>query len=212
MRDCNHAVKKVIPTPVATDNLDDGNAPDVTQISDDSSVDCLLFGRDLESEGGIWDNANNNDVSFAPDGGNQNVIPPNNKGIRVPVVGSPVNPGNEGLNPLPNNIPDPNLAPEGARHQYGKAKQYPPAIWQHGAGAKLERVSLSVIQQEYKKLNHDVFALTFGHQDMPPMVLQLSKECQRLNYKQYCQRIRKSGDMACMSLTLEKTFPTVTDL
>ena len=70
MRDCNHAVKKVIPTPVATDNLDDGNAPDVTQISDDSSVDSLLFSCDLESEGGIWDNTNIDDVSFYPKGGN----------------------------------------------------------------------------------------------------------------------------------------------
>ncbi len=43
MRDCNRAVKKIIPTPVATDHLDNDNAPGVTQISDDSSVDSLLF-------------------------------------------------------------------------------------------------------------------------------------------------------------------------
>jgi hypothetical protein len=82
--------QEVIPTQVATDDLDDDNAPHVTQISDDSSVDSLLFSRDSESEGGIWDSTNNNDVSFAPEGGNQNVIPPNNKGIRAPVVGSPL--------------------------------------------------------------------------------------------------------------------------
>ncbi len=115
MHDCNHAGKKVIPTPVATDNLDDDNAPDVTQISDDISVDSLLFSRDSESEGGIWDNTNNDDVSFAPDGGNQNVIPPNNEGIKAPVVGSPVNPVNEEVYPLPNNVPDPNPAPAGDR-------------------------------------------------------------------------------------------------
>ncbi len=35
------------------DNLDNDNAPDVTQISDDSSVEPYLFSRDSESEGGI---------------------------------------------------------------------------------------------------------------------------------------------------------------
>jgi hypothetical protein len=115
MHDHNHAVKKVIPTPVATDDLYNDNAPDVTQISGDSSVDSLLFSRDSESEGGIWDNTNNNDVAFTPEGGYQNVIPPDNKGIRVPVVGSPVNRGNEGVDPLPNNLPDPNPTPKGAR-------------------------------------------------------------------------------------------------
>ncbi len=114
MRDCNCAVKKFIPTPVATFDLDNDNAPNVTQISDDSSVDSLLLSRDSKSVGGIWDNTNNNDVSFAPEGSNQNVISPNNKGIRAPVVGSPVNCGNEGVNPLPNNVPDPNPSPEGA--------------------------------------------------------------------------------------------------
>ncbi len=57
-----------------------------------------------------------------------------------------------------------------------------------------------------------MFALTFGHQDMPPMVQILSKKCQSLNYEQYCKSIRKSGDMALMSLTLEETIPTVADL
>jgi hypothetical protein len=93
MHDCNCAVKKVIPTPVATDNLDNDNAPDVTQISDDSSVDSLPFSCDSESEGGIWDNTNNDDVSFTPEGGTQNIIPPNTKGIRAPVAGSPGNHG-----------------------------------------------------------------------------------------------------------------------
>jgi hypothetical protein len=57
-----------------------------------------------------------------------------------------------------------------------------------------------------------MFASTFGHQDMPPMVQKLSKKRQRLNFRQYCQSIRGSGDMALMSLTLDKTIPTVTDL
>jgi hypothetical protein len=35
---------------------------------------------------------------------------------------------------------------------------------------------------------------------------------QRLSYKQYCMSYRRSGDMALMSLTLDKTIPTVSDL
>jgi hypothetical protein len=55
-------------------------------------------------------------------------------------------------------------------------------------------------------------ALTFGQQDIPPMAQKMSKKQQRLNNRQYCCRIRRSGDMALMSLTLGKTIPTVADL
>jgi len=34
-----------------------------------------------------------------------------------------------------------------------------------------------------------MFAMTFGHQDMPHIAEELSKKCQRLNYKQYRQSI-----------------------
>jgi len=47
----------------------------------------------------------------------------------------------------------------------------------------MERISLSVICQEYKKLNRDMFALTFGQQDIPPMAQKMSKKQQHLNYK-----------------------------
>jgi hypothetical protein len=57
-----------------------------------------------------------------------------------------------------------------------------------------------------------MFALTFGHQDMPPMAQNLSRKHQCLNYKQYCQSIRQSGNMALLLLTLYKTIPTVADL
>jgi hypothetical protein len=41
----------------------------------------------------------------------------------------------------------------------------------------------------------------------------MSKKQQHLNYKQYyCCSIRRSGDMALMSLTLDKKIPTVADL
>jgi len=57
-----------------------------------------------------------------------------------------------------------------------------------------------------------MFATTFGHQDMPHLAEKLSKKCQRLNYKQYRQSIRRSGDMALKSLTLDKTIRVVADL
>jgi hypothetical protein len=57
-----------------------------------------------------------------------------------------------------------------------------------------------------------MFAMTFGHQDMPHIGAKLSKKCQRLNYKQYRQSIRRSGDMALMTLTLDKTIQVVADL
>ncbi len=40
---------------------DADNIPGVAPISDNSSVDSLLFSRALESEGGIWGNNNYDD-------------------------------------------------------------------------------------------------------------------------------------------------------
>jgi hypothetical protein len=57
-----------------------------------------------------------------------------------------------------------------------------------------------------------MFALTFGHHDILPMVQQMSKKKQCLNYKQYSMSFRRSGDMALVSLTLDKTIPTAADL
>ncbi len=71
---------------------------------------------------------------------------------------------------------------------------------------------MSVVRKEYMKFNHDIYALTFGHHDIPPMAQQMSKKRQRLNNKQYSMRFRKSSDMALMSLTLDKTILTVADL
>jgi hypothetical protein len=104
-------------------------------------------------------------------------------------------------------------APEGAHQRTrGKAKEHSPAVWRRGADGKMERVSLSVIRKVYKKLNRDMFALTFGQHEIPPMAQKMSKKQQRLNYKQYRGSIKRSGDMALMSLTLDKTIPTVADL
>jgi hypothetical protein len=55
---------------------------------------------------------------------------------------------------------------------------------------------MSIIQKEYKKLTFDIFALTFGHQNVPPMAKQMSKNRQRLNYKQCSMGFRRFGDMA----------------
>jgi len=99
--------------------------------------------------------------------------------------------GNEGVQPTPNITP----APEGAhRRTRGKAKEYPPAVWCRGADG------------------NNMFALTFGQQEIPPMAQKMSKKRQCLNYKQYRCSIKRSGDMALMSLTLDKTIPTVAGL
>ncbi len=195
MRDRNCAVRKSIPPPVATDVDDAGKVPGVAPISDNGSVDSSLFSRDSESEGDIWGNNNyDDDASNAHEGAN--LVPPNFI-------------GNEGVQPTPNIT----QAPEGAHQRTcGKAKEYPPAVWRRGADGKMEHVSLSVIRQEYKKLNCDMFALTFGLQEIPPMAQKMSKKQQRLNYKQNHCSIKRSGDMALMSLTLDKTIPTVADL
>jgi hypothetical protein len=184
MRERNHAVRKAIPTPVVT-NLDDvNNVSGAAPISDNSSVDSLLFSCSSESEGGIWGNNNyDDDASNTHEG--VNLVPPDFN-------------GNEGVQPAPNIIP----APEGApRRTCGKAKEYPPDMWHRGTDGKLERMSLSVICQEYKKLNRDMFALTFGQQGILPMAQKMSKQQQPLNYKQHHCSIRRSGDMALMSLT-----------
>ena len=57
-----------------------------------------------------------------------------------------------------------------------------------------------------------MFALTFGYHDIPPMPQRMSKKQQRLNYKQYCMSYRRLDDMALMSLTLDKSIPTMADL
>ncbi len=129
MRDRNRAVQWAVPTPVTTVNNADDN-PDMLPISDDDSVDSSLYSRDSESEGGIWDNQYNDDVSIAPEGAQ--LIPPDDDRDRAPLVGSPVGrnvgPEREAARPAPNIVPAPIQAPEGATRQR-RGKQYPPAIW-----------------------------------------------------------------------------------
>ena len=110
---------------------DAGEVPGVAPISDNGSVDSLLFSCASESEGDIWGNNNyDDDASNAHEGAN--LVPPDFD-------------GNEGVQPTPNIT----QAPEGAHQRTrGKAKEHPPAVWCRGADGKLERVSWSVIHQE----------------------------------------------------------------
>jgi hypothetical protein len=96
MRDCNRAVKKSNPPPAVMDVDDAGKVPGVAPISDDGSVDSLLFSRASESEQDIWGNNNyDDDASNTHEGAN--LVPPNFD-------------GNEGVQPTPNIT----QAPEGA--------------------------------------------------------------------------------------------------
>jgi hypothetical protein len=166
MCDCNRAVRKSIPPPIATDVDDAGYVPGVAPISVNGSVDSSLFSRASESEGDIWSNNNYDDASNAHEGAN--LVPP------------PDFDGNEGVQLTPNIT----QAPEGAhRRTSGKAKEYPPAVWRCGADG------------------NNMFALTFGQQEIPPMAQKMIKKRQRLNYKQNRCSIKRSGDMALMSLT-----------
>jgi len=105
MRDRNRAVRKSIPPPVAMDVDDAGKVHGVAPISDNGSVDSLLFSRASESEGDIWgNNKYDDDASNAHEGAN--LVPPDFN-------------GNEGVQSTPNII----QAPEGAhRRTRGKAK------------------------------------------------------------------------------------------
>jgi hypothetical protein len=147
MRDRNHAVQQAIPTPVTTvKNADDD--PVMLPISDDDSVDSSLYSQDSESEGSIWDNQYNDDVSIAPEGAQ--LIPPDNDGNKLPLVGTPVGrnigPECEAARPAPNIVLALIQSPMGATcQQCRKAKHYPPAVWGCGADGKMERITMSVV-------------------------------------------------------------------
>jgi hypothetical protein len=117
MRDCNRAFQHIVPPPVTTDK-DADDDPSMLPVSDDGSIDYSLYSRDSESEGGIWDNQYNDDVSIAPEGAQ--LIPPDDNGNRAPLVGSLVGrnigPEHEAAHPAPNIVPAPIIASDGATH------------------------------------------------------------------------------------------------
>ncbi len=117
MHDHNCSVQQAVPTPVTTVNNADDD-PNMLPISDDDSVDSSLYSQDSESEGGIWDNQYNDDLSIAPEGAQR--IPPDDDGNRAPLFDSPVGrhigPEHEAARPAPNIVPALIQAPEGATH------------------------------------------------------------------------------------------------
>jgi hypothetical protein len=59
----------------------------------------------------------------------------------------------------------------------------PNYVWRPGSDGKLERFNLWTFQQSLTrldKLNQDIFTLTFGKKNIPPMALKLSKKKKRL--------------------------------
>ena len=50
--------------------MDNKVSPVAQYILDNNRVDSSHYSRDSESEGGIWDNNNVDNVSLAPEGGN----------------------------------------------------------------------------------------------------------------------------------------------
>ncbi len=56
-------------------------------ISDDGSVDSSLYTQDSESEGGIWDNHDDDNVSNAPEGA-QLIPPDDDDNNGTPMIGS----------------------------------------------------------------------------------------------------------------------------
>ena len=84
MRDRNRAVWKSIPPLLVTDVDDAGYVPGVAPISDNGSVDSLLFSRASESEGDIWGNNNyDDDASNAHEGANLAPLDFNNEGVQL---------------------------------------------------------------------------------------------------------------------------------
>jgi len=60
-------------------------------------------------------------------------------------------------------------APNIERQTHGPAHQYPPLRWTRGADGKLEHANLCGLNSfSYRKLNREIFALTFGTKQIPP--------------------------------------------
>jgi hypothetical protein len=83
---------------------------------------------------------------------------------------------------------------------------------------KLERFNLWTFQHSLTrldKLNLDIFTLTFGKKNIPPIALKLSKKKKRLKYKQYRRGLCDNGDasLAVMALTDGSDgIPTIAEL
>ena len=177
----------------------------------DSEDDSSVVSASSESEGGGYNNNAYNDDDSLP------AVPPP---INVP----------EGAPP-----PAPNIVPEGAvggprrssRQRKGPRDRlieschvrnsHPEHVWKPNSDGKLEKLNLWAYRQsltKLDKLNRDIFTLTFGKREVPPMAKILSRKKQRLKYKQYRRSLREDGDAALsmMALTDDLDGITVADL
>ncbi len=80
----------------------------------------------------------------------------------------------------------------------------------------MERLNLSELKQQKAmgKRNQDLFALTFGTQQIPPYAQTMSKKKKRLKYKEYQRSLQSSWDRALqlMSIEIEGSLPSISDL
>ena len=85
-------------------------------------------------------------------------------------VGSDIGSEQEAASSVSNIVPAPIQAPEGATTANDVKRQNSTlhAVWQCGADGKLERITMNIVLRENKKFNRDMFAQTFGHDDIPP--------------------------------------------
>ena len=85
-------------------------------------------------------------------------------------VGSNIGSEQEAASSVPNIVPAPIQAPEGATtvNDVKKINSTLHAVWQCGADGKLERIAMNIVPRENTKFNRDMFAQTFGHDDIPP--------------------------------------------
>jgi hypothetical protein len=95
---------------------------------------------------------------------------------------------------------------------------YPEHVWKPDSDGKLERLNLWSYRQslaKLDKLNRDIFTLTLGKKEVPPMAKILSRKKQRLKYKQYRRSLREDGDAALSMMALAEAsdgIPTVAEL
>ena len=149
-----------LPTPV--DNVVTDGAP----VSDDDSAVSSVYSQHSEPEGQCWDDDHLDGQgqvhlpgpSPAPnienEGAGPNVVPVGDNSVQahagVPEAAIP---------------PAPNIE----RQTHGPAHQYPPLRWTRGADGKLEHANLCGLNSfSYRKLNREIFALTFGTKQIPP--------------------------------------------
>ena len=62
------------------------------------------------------------------------------------------------------------------------------------------------------KLNRELYALTCGIHHQPPISKKLYQKRKRLNYKQYCRRLKYESRMILKSMHLADIIPTIAEL